>query len=236
MTNDAPNLDDRFAPVERLADPLPQSPMPTVLAWWDRACTERHTPNPHSFVLSTVDPDGAPSSRVVLCKHLDQDGYVVFYSNYDSAKGRSLAVNPVAAASFHWDHLERAIRVVGSVVKSPEGESDAYFATRPWESKIGAWASRQSEPIGSRDELLAQVLDSMIEHGVDPLAVEEGATDVEVPRPPFWGGYRLWAERIEVWAGGPGRVHDRAVWTRSLARAGEFAYETGPWSVSRLQP
>ena len=210
--------------------------MPTVRAWWARAWDERHQPNPHAFCLATADVDGTPDARMVLCKHLDDAGYIVFYTNHDSTKGHQLHANPSAAACFHWDELERQIRMVGRIVQSPSDESDAYFQTRPWESKIGAWASEQSRPIGSRDELLARVLETMVRYGVDPLTVEPGATDVPVPRPPFWGGYRLWAERIEVWAGGPGRVHDRAEWRRTLEPDGPHAFRPGPWSVARLQP
>ena len=211
-------------------DPLPPDPWPLLTAWLDEAFARRDQPNPHSMYLATVDADGTPSVRAVLAKRLDPSGYVVFYTNYRSRKARALGSGP-AAACFHWDHTERQIRIEGEVTRSPAHESDAYFATRPWESQIGAWASEQSEPIDSRDALMAKVLETMVERGVDPLGENQPA----IPRPPHWGGYRLHARRVELWASGPGRVHDRGLWTREL-RIGADGVEAGPWAVARLQP
>lgn len=184
---------------------------------------------------ATIDPDGRPSARVVLCKELvEKDGYLVFYTNYRGRKGRALEANPRAAAVLHWDHFDRQVRVEGPVVRSPAAESDAYFHSRRWESRVGAWASDQSEPIASRAALLAKVQSTARELGVD-LAAGVAGQPVEIERPPHWGGYRLWFDRVELWCGGVGRVHDRAAWTRALTPAGE-GFRAGPWSATRLQP
>jgi len=220
--------DNESAPLR--TDPLPPDPWPILTGWLDRAFARRDQPNPHTMYLATVDPDGTPSVRAVLAKRLDPSGYVVFYTNYRSRKARALESAP-AAACFHWDHAERQVRIEGEVTRSPGDESDAYFATRPWESQVGAWASEQSEPIESRDALMAKVLETMVEHGVDPLAEPKPP----LSRPPYWGGYRLHARQVELWASGPGRVHDRGLWTREL-RVTPEGVETAPWRVSRLQP
>ena len=140
------------------------------------------------MVLATATVDGRPSARVVLLKTLVVDpGYVVFYTNYDSRKGRELDANPRAAAVVHWDTLGRQVRLEGAVSVSPREESDAYFASRPLDSRIGAWASLQSQPLDTRATLLARV------------AAESARLGADVPRPPRWGGYRLWPEAVELW-------------------------------------
>ena len=192
-------------------------------------------PNPNSMVVATVDPDGQPSARVVLCKDIvPQPGYLVFYTNYSSRKGRELTQNPRAAAVMHWDALHRQVRVEGPVVKAPEADSDAYFASRAWQSRLGAWASAQSEPIGSRKELQDAVAIAAKRFGTPPLDAE--AADVVVPRPPNWGGFQLWAESVELWVEGEARIHDRARWTRSLTKRSDGSMNPGPWTSTRLQP
>jgi pyridoxamine 5'-phosphate oxidase len=226
------------------ADPLPADPLPLLAQWLEDARAQAACPNPDAMVLATTDAAGEPAARVVLCKGLDvSSGYLVFYSNYDSRKAHELGVNPRAAATFHWDHAGRQARVRGTVERSPEEESDAYFATRPVLSQVGAWASRQSEPLATREELFAQVAATMLRFGIDIEQVVNGRCERPIPRPPNWGGYRLWIRSVELWAGGAGRLHERVQWTRDLVGAhnghcGERHQPAapGPWRSSRLQP
>ncbi|TLZ54982.1 MAG: pyridoxamine 5'-phosphate oxidase, partial [Gammaproteobacteria bacterium] len=203
------------------------------------AWAARVQPNANSMVLATSRRDGRPSARVVLCKEIaPQPGYVVFYTNYLSSKGRQLKDNPRAAAVMHWDALHRQVRIEGEIVPAPASDSDAYFASRPWQSRVGAWASEQSEPIASRAALLEAVGAAAKRFGV-PGPGSAGADDsvrANIPRPPHWGGYRLWADAVELWVEGEARVHDRALWRRSLTAAPGGSFRPGPWSATRLQP
>lgn len=222
---------------EMLPEPLPADPFGTLTRWFDEAQAAKNQPNPNAMTLATADADGRLSARVVLCKAIHPDpGRLVFYTNYTSRKGMALEANPRAAIVMHWDHADRQVRVEGPVTRSPAEESDAYFASRRWESRLGAWASDQSKPIASREALLEQVAEKAIELGVDLSKIVDGRGDeLEIPRPPHWGGFRLWAERVELWCGGTGRVHDRAVWARELAADGD-GFACGAWSATRLQP
>src|SRR6201996_4762188 len=221
---------------ELLPDPLPAEPLVIVSRWLEEAWKAAQQPNPNAMVVATVDPEGQPSARVVLCKSIvPEPGYLVFYTNYLSRKGRQLAQTPRAAAVMHWDALHRQIRVEGPVVKAPEADSDAYFASRPWQSRLGAWASAQSEPIGSRDDLQAAMMKAAERFGTPP-PDDTAATNVVVPRPPHWGGFRLWADSVELWVEGEARIHDRARWTRELTPEADGFFSTGPWSATRLQP
>ena len=223
---------------ELLPDTLPAEPMSIVAEWLAEAAAHRLQPNPNAMVLATTTRDGRPAARVVLCKDIaPEPGYIVFYTNYQSRKGRELAENPRAAAVIHWDHLQRQIRIEGIVVPAPPQESDAYFASRPWQSRIGAWASAQSQPIGSRGALLSAVADAARRFGMpDPSAESASAASVSIPRPAHWGGYRLWTDAVELWVEGKARVHDRVNWTRMLTHRGAGLFMTGPWSATRLQP
>ena len=223
-----------------LPDELPDNPMHWAHAWLDEARTQQLQRNPNSMTLVTVDENARPSSRVVLCKTFVADpGYLVFYTNYQSRKVRELLVNPMVAANFHWDGIGRQIRLEGRAVISPAEESDAYFATRDWGSKIGAWGSDQSAPLESRKALRKQVYARALELGVkvskDLQSVLKKDRPV-IPRPEHWGGVRIWPERMELWIEGADRIHDRAQWTRSLAAAGDYDFEPGAWSGVRLQP
>jgi pyridoxamine 5'-phosphate oxidase len=196
---------------ESEADP---NPIEQFRTWFDEVLTSNlHEPN--AMVLATATVDGRPSARVVLLKGFDERGFV-FYTNYEGRKGEELEANPHCALLFYWGELERQVRVEGRVRRVPDKESDAYFAGRPRGSQLGAWASEQSRPVGDRGAL---------EHRLRELeAAYEGR---DVPRPPFWGGYRVEPETIEFWQGRENRVHDRLVYRRS---------EDGGWRRGRLQP
>jgi len=177
-----------------------------------------------AMTLATVDPDGRPSARMVISRGFDVDaGWFVFYSDRESRKGRALASFPRAALVFHWEALERQVRIDGPVTPAPQAQVDAYWRTRPVDARIAAIASDQGQSIASRAELIALVEDAARRYGDEP------------PRPERWVGYRVWAEQVELWVGQPARVHDRAVWTRSLSPVGE-GFTGGPWRSTRLAP
>lgn len=219
-------------PADFLPDVLPDDPFVLFAEWFAEARAAALQPNPDAMVLATVDAGLRPSARVVLCKQLiATPGYVVFFTNYQSRKGRELATTTRAAAVMHWDALQRQVRLEGPVVRSPASESDAYFASRPVASRVGAWASEQSQPLASRAALADQVTAMSARFHVAP----DAATGT-VPRPPHWGGFRLWPDAIELWVEGPGRIHDRARWTRSLGHLDAFHFAPGPWTGTRLNP
>lgn len=181
------------------------------------ADAEASEPNdPNAMTLATADTDGRPSARIVLLKDVDARGFA-FYTNTESQKGRQLEINPFAALCFHWKAQRRQVRVEGPVTGVTEAEADAYYQSRARGSRIGAWASQQSRPLADRSTLLAAVARFEAEY--------EGR---EVPRPPYWSGYRLTPLRIEFWQDGEFRLHDRFVFSRSSDGA--------PWTVQRLHP
>ena len=171
-------------------------------------------PEPTAMVLATVGAEGRPSARVVLLKGFDENG-LIFYTNLESRKGRELAVNPLAALCFHWPPLEQQVRVEGRVERVSDAEANVYFASRPRGAQIGAWASRQSRALAAREELEARVK-----------AVEEKFAGAEVPRPPFWSGFRVIPERMEFWQSCVSRLHDRAV----------YVQQNGAWVIEKLYP
>jgi pyridoxamine 5'-phosphate oxidase len=230
-----PSIADIFSGSSPLPDQLPPDPFPIFVDWFSAAAARADQPNPNAMALATATPDGKPSVRMVLCKGIDaQTGSVYFYTNYRSRKASELEANPHAAVAFHWDHADLQVRLEGPVTHATDAESDAYFSSRRWESRVGAWASDQSQPIASRPALLAKVIATIDQLGLSPPALLHGDR-VEIPRPPHWGGYRLWASSVECWAGATGRVHDRARWQRRVTLEGD-AVSTGPWSATRLQP
>jgi pyridoxamine 5'-phosphate oxidase len=194
------------------ADPLRQS-----AAWFAAAATAK-LPEPNAMTLATVDADLRPSARIVLLKEFDPRGFV-FYTNYASRKGDALARNPRAALLFHWVELERQVRIEGATRKVAGAESDAYFAERPRASRLGAWASPQSRPIGGRAEIEARF--ARVERKYE-------AAGANIPRPRHWGGYRLVPEAIEFWQGRPSRLHDRIRYRRESP--------DGAWIIERLAP
>lgn len=204
-----------------LPEPLPADPLPLVAAWMAEAAAAVR--NSTSMALATVDPDGRPTARMVICRGFDaRAGWLVFYTDRDSDKGAALAAHPRAAVIFHWDVFERQIRVEGPVTPAPDADSDAYWQSRPPDARAAATASEQSRPLASRAVLLARVAE----------AAQQAAA---LPRPKRWGGYRIWAERVELWVGQPARVHDRARWTRALTADGD-GFAGGAWSATRLMP
>ncbi len=204
-----------------LPEPLPSDPLPLIADWLADAASRVR--NSTSMALATVDADGRPTARMVICRGFDaRVGWLVFYTDRDSDKGAALAAHPRAAVVFHWDALERQIRIEGPVTHAPDGDSDAYWASRPPDARVAASASEQSRPLASRAVLLARV-------------AELAARGADVPRPKRWGGYRIWADRVELWVGQPARVHDRARWVRPLTADGD-GFAGGRWTSTRLMP
>jgi pyridoxamine 5'-phosphate oxidase len=224
---------------ETLPDPLPAEPLSLVVSWLEQVTRARAQPNPNAMVLATVDAHGSPSARVVLCKDVQpRPGYITFFTNYLSRKGSELAAHPRAAAVIHWDSMRRQVRFEGPITRTTESESDAYFASRAWQSRIGAWASQQSAPVASRAELERATRRVAERFGTpSPTDSDDTAPDpgVAIARPPHWGGFHLWVDSCELWVEGAARLHDRARWTRTLTPEGH-GFQTGAWHISRLQP
>ena len=187
-----------------------------LFADWFAEAVKSEPNDPNAMALSTVDADGLPDVRMVLMKGYDADGFV-FYSHIASQKGRELATNPKAALLFHWKSLRRQVRIRGLVTPVADAEADAYFATRPKQAQIDAWASKQSEPLESR---------FAFEQAIAKFAVKYGLSDV--PRPPGWSGWRIMPLAIEFWHDRPFRLHDRIEFRRDAP--------TAPWSKTRLYP
>ena len=191
-----------------------EDPFDIARRWLAEAvATEPNDPN--AIALSTVDAQGMPNARMVLLKDIEA-AHFVFYTNYDSAKGQELTATGKAAIVMHWKSLRRQIRVRGTVAREEGAQADAYYASRSLQSRLGAWASRQSQPLAGRSTLLAEVAKVTVAQGPNP------------KRPPFWGGFRLTPVEIEFWADGPFRLHDRFQWRRDDAG--------NAWTVKRLNP
>jgi pyridoxamine 5'-phosphate oxidase len=191
---------------------VPGNPLPLFKLWFDQA-VRAECPEPNSMTLATADKAGNPSARIVLLKGADENGFS-FFTNYESQKGKDLAVRPQAALLFHWHELERQIRIQGLVERVSAGESDEYFHSRPSASRIGAWASPQSSVIPNREFLEEAEKQFKAEFGDSP------------PRPEHWGGYRLRPTEMEFWQGRPSRLHDRI----------HYKLDGSTWQVNRLAP
>lgn len=182
---------------------------------WLEEASASEINDPNAIALATVDSDGMPNVRMVLLKDVEADAFV-FYTNYESAKGREIAATGKAAFVVHWKSLGRQIRVRGSVTRENGAIADEYYASRALQSRLGAWASKQSQPLSSRETLMAEVAAQGLKQGLNP------------SRPPFWGGFRLKPTEIEFWADGQFRLHDRFQWRREGPGA--------DWSIRRLSP
>ncbi len=187
-------------------------PLAQFEIWLDQAISAE-LPEPNAMTLATVGADGRPSTRVVLIKGVDARG-LVWYTNFNSRKGQELAANPMAALQFHWVELERVVRIEGRVQRVTDAEADAYYASRPLDSRIGAWASPQSQVIAGRAVLVAQAARYAARFALSP------------PRPPHWGGFRLVPDRWEFWQGRKSRLHDRL----------RYRLDHGHWQRDRLAP
>jgi pyridoxamine 5'-phosphate oxidase len=195
-----PNTDDPFA----------------LFATWYTDAQASEAKDHNAMTVATADEAGRPSARILLLKDADERGFV-FYTNFESRKGDELAINPFAALCFHWKSLARQVRVEGPIVKVSDAEADAYFESRARLSQTGAWASRQSQPLASREALLGAVREFEAEY-----------ENRDIPRPPYWTGARVVPLRIEFWQDGDFRLHDRFVYSR--------ASEGSAWSITRLNP
>ena len=248
-TTTSPAAKNPLFMADRLPDDLPSNPFVVFAEWFAQARERQITANPDAMTIATIDAGGRPSARVVLCRKIDADsGHVVFYTNRRSRKGREIGETGHVAVVFHFDAFDKSVRMEGVAVESPDWESDEYFEGRTVAKRLGAWASEQSSPIASRDAFAERVVETMTRFGlsVDDLteldATSEGRTRAAqlVPRPPHWGGYRIYPEAVELWVGNEARLHDRARYTRQLTPAvgpdGERIFAGGDWSATRLQP
>jgi pyridoxamine 5'-phosphate oxidase len=181
---------------------------------WFEEVTEEHKEDPHAFTLATADAEGKPSSRIVLLKGIEEQKFV-FYTNYDSKKGRDMAENPYVSATFFWPALQRQVRIEGAVEKVSAEMSDSYFHSRPEGSRLGAWASPQSDELESREVLETRWKE-----------FSERFSEGKIPRPENWGGYAINPTRIEFWQGRPSRLHDRF----------SYSIENESWKIARLAP
>lgn len=226
-----------FCASPELPDPLPPDPFPLLRAWFDDEKAAKRTPNPDAMSVATVDGAGQISNRIVLCRGIDAHaGFVTFFTNRDGRKGRDLRATQRAAACFHWDATDRQARLEGVVTLSPDAESDAYFASRRWESRLSAWTSDQSAPTSGRQALLEKMAGVLRRLGLTPEALMAQRERAPIPRPPHWGGFRLHAMRVELWVGGTGRLHDRAEWVRDVTVEESGNVRCGAWRCTRLQP
>lgn len=214
-----------------LPTPLPAGPMPLLVQWFTEANRSAQQPNPDAMILATASSSGAPSARVVLCKSIESDAAaLVFFTNYTSRKATEIESNPRVAGVFHWDHAGRQARVEGCVQRVSDAESDEYFQKRPLLSRLSAWASEQGRPMARRGELIDRVRAAMKQFGVGMHHLALPGSAPVIPRPQHWGGYRVQIDSVELWLGGSGRLHDRAIWQRDRTAIPPI------WSATRIQP
>jgi len=205
--------------------PPPEDPVRAAAQWLGEAEALGRR-NANAMALASVDASGQPSARMVLLKELAPLGYAVFYTNYGSRKGAELLSTGRAAAVLYWHELGRQVRFEGPVVRSPDAESDGYFASRPLPSQVNAWSSEQSRPLPD--------LGLLEERAVKVVATKPAGQGL--PRPDFWGGFRLWLAAVELWVEGRDRFHERVRYERRLDMRDAYTFETGRWQWQRLQP
>ena len=212
-----------------------KNPVLILKEWMDEVVESKIQPNPNSMSISTIDANDRPNSRMVLCKEINEElGYLVFYTNYKSNKSKEIGVNNECSGLFHWDTFGYQVRVRGIIVKSPEVESDNYFATRDIGSQLSAWASHQSQIVEDRESL-----DNQFQQAMDKFNLKESeleSSDINIPRPKFWGGYRIWIREIELWLNQKDRFHDRLLFTRKLVTTSSGIEASNHWVIKRLQP
>lgn len=211
--NDLADIRRDYSLEELSEESVDRDPFVQFSSWLNDAINTGR-PEPTAMNVATVGADGRPSSRIVLLKGFDDKGFV-FFTNYESRKGRELTANPNCVLHFFWAELERQINIRGVAERTSAEESETYFRSRPFESRIGAWASHQSSVIGSREELQEKVAE-----------LSDKYADGDVPLPPFWGGFRVKPDRFEFWQGRPSRLHDRIC----------YDLADGDWKISRLSP
>lgn len=202
-----------------IQEPFPADPFPLLEQWLKEATDSGAYADANAMALATSTPECHPSVRIVLCKAIESERHALtFFSNYESRKGTELAANPLASVVFHWPHAGRQARIEGDVERLSDAENDAYFRTRPLLSRIGAHASRQSQPISSRVALISEAAK----------VAASSCLELGISRPAHWGGYRLLAHTVELWTACEGRLHQRVTWRRAEDRSG--------WTQSQLAP
>jgi len=218
-----------------LSQSMTKNPILLLQSWLNEAMELDLQPNTDSMAIATSNSQGLPNVRMVLCKEINtEEGYVVFYTNYNSVKSMEIKENPKCSALFHWDKLGYQIRMRGEILQSPDDENDVYFASRHLGSQVGAWASNQSNPVEDRkalDDQYGKILDRF---NLTSESITQN--EQEIPRPPHWGGYRLWIEEIEFWLNQKDRLHDRLHFRRALTISNEGIKTEKNWTVKRLQP
>ena len=214
---------------------MTQNPLLLLQSWLNEAIKLDLQPNPDTMVIATSNPQGIPNLRMVLCKEINiEEGYVVFYTNYNSVKSLEIKENPKCSALFHWDKLGYQIRIRGEILQSPDEENDTYFASRHLGSQVGAWASNQSNPLEDREAVDDQFKKILDRFNLTSESITRN--EQKIPRPPNWGGYRLWIEEIEFWLNQKDRLHDRLHFRRALTISSEGIETEKKWTVKRLQP
>jgi len=213
MKKDIASIREEFKKGSLTKQSIDANPLVQFEKWLNDAINAT-LPEPTAMILSTADKNAKPSSRTVLLKGVDDGGFV-FFTNYQSRKGKQLNENPQAAITFFWNELERQVNITGEVQRVSENNSDEYFQSRPRKSRLGAWASSQSEELINREELMANFAKYTLQYA-----------GRDVPRPSHWGGFRLIPDRVEFWQGRPSRLHDRI----------EYQYHGGQWKIRRLSP
>ena len=194
---------------------MTQNPLLLLQSWLNEAMELDLQPNPDTMAIATSNSQGLPNVRMVLCKEINtEEGYVVFYTNYNSVKSLEIKENPKCSALFHWDKLGYQIRIRGEILQSPDEENDTYFASRHLGSQVGAWASNQSNPVEDREALDDQFKKILDRFNLTSESITRN--EQKIPRPKHWGGFRLWIEEIEFWLNQKDRLHDRLHFRRAL--------------------